>query len=387
MKTSKALASTALAGLLAAGLTSMRPPRPAPPRNATASRRRARTIAAPPPTRARARPPRTTTPSSGRRSPRALARRWAASSPPPPGRQEGAPGKAVRRAGRLMPPARAPDASHAGIGLRAPHYAELARRQPAPRVPRGPQRELLRRRRPAARLARALPRRLSIEPARRGPVAGLGRSPRCTHLREAARARARASSRALVSEHLCWGVDRRAPRQRPAAAALYRGGARACRRAHRRGAGPARPAHPRRERLVLPRVRGCRRCPSGSSWPKPRAASGCGILLDVNNIHVNAVNHGFDARAYLDAIAPAARGRDPPRGLRASRRRADRHARRARLARRCGRSTRPRSSASGRAPRWSSGTPTSPRSTCCWARRPPPPRSSSARARAPAAAR
>ena len=33
--------------------------------------------------------------------------------------------------------------------------------------------------------------------------------------------------------------------------------------------------------------------------------SGCAILLDVNNIHVNAVNHGFDPLAYLDAIAPA----------------------------------------------------------------------------------
>jgi hypothetical protein len=30
--------------------------------------------------------------------------------------------------------------------------------------------------------------------------------------------------------------------------------------------------------------------------------SGCKLLLDVNNIYVNAVNHGFDARAYLEAI-------------------------------------------------------------------------------------
>jgi hypothetical protein len=30
----------------------------------------------------------------------------------------------------------------------------------------------------------------------------------------------------------------------------------------------------------------------------------CGILLDVNNVYVNAWNHGFDARAYLDAIPP-----------------------------------------------------------------------------------
>jgi uncharacterized protein (UPF0276 family) len=32
----------------------------------------------------------------------------------------------------------------------------------------------------------------------------------------------------------------------------------------------------------------------------------CGILLDVNNVFVSAHNHGFDARAYLDAL-PAAR--------------------------------------------------------------------------------
>ncbi len=38
------------------------------------------------------------------------------------------------------------------------------------------------------------------------------------------------------------------------------------------------------------------------------ARSGCGILLDVNNIHVNAVNHGFDARRYLEAIPVEAVG-------------------------------------------------------------------------------
>jgi uncharacterized protein (UPF0276 family) len=34
--------------------------------------------------------------------------------------------------------------------------------------------------------------------------------------------------------------------------------------------------------------------------------SGCGILLDVNNIYVNAVNHGFDPLVYLRAIPPHA---------------------------------------------------------------------------------
>ena len=36
------------------------------------------------------------------------------------------------------------------------------------------------------------------------------------------------------------------------------------------------------------------------------ARSGCAILLDVNNIYVSAVNHGFDARTYLNAIPAAA---------------------------------------------------------------------------------
>ena len=35
------------------------------------------------------------------------------------------------------------------------------------------------------------------------------------------------------------------------------------------------------------------------------ARSGCGILLDVNNIYVSASNHGFDAQAYLRTIPPA----------------------------------------------------------------------------------
>jgi len=30
----------------------------------------------------------------------------------------------------------------------------------------------------------------------------------------------------------------------------------------------------------------------------------CGILLDVNNVHVSAANHGFDARRYLDGLPP-----------------------------------------------------------------------------------
>jgi len=35
------------------------------------------------------------------------------------------------------------------------------------------------------------------------------------------------------------------------------------------------------------------------------AEADCDLLLDVNNVYVSSVNHGFDARVFLDAIAPA----------------------------------------------------------------------------------
>jgi hypothetical protein len=34
--------------------------------------------------------------------------------------------------------------------------------------------------------------------------------------------------------------------------------------------------------------------------------SGCRLLLDINNVYVNAVNHGFDPQAYLAAIPAGA---------------------------------------------------------------------------------
>ena len=34
--------------------------------------------------------------------------------------------------------------------------------------------------------------------------------------------------------------------------------------------------------------------------------TGCKLLLDVNNVYVNAMNHGFDADAYIATIPPAA---------------------------------------------------------------------------------
>ncbi|WP_298354351.1 DUF692 family multinuclear iron-containing protein [Rhodoblastus sp.] len=47
---------------------------------------------------------------------------------------------------------------------------------------------------------------------------------------------------------------------------------------------------------------------AGDTLAEPRflaelcARTGCGLLLDVNNVFVSAVNHGFNARAYLDSF-------------------------------------------------------------------------------------
>jgi uncharacterized protein (UPF0276 family) len=46
----------------------------------------------------------------------------------------------------------------------------------------------------------------------------------------------------------------------------------------------------------------------GGSWSEPEflaqviARTGCGLLLDVNNVYVSCANHGHDARAYFDAL-------------------------------------------------------------------------------------
>ena len=46
--------------------------------------------------------------------------------------------------------------------------------------------------------------------------------------------------------------------------------------------------------------------PEGEFVAAVAARSGCALLLDVNNIYVNACNHGIDPVAYLDAIPSAA---------------------------------------------------------------------------------
>lgn len=53
---------------------------------------------------------------------------------------------------------------------------------------------------------------------------------------------------------------------------------------------------------------GCSTIPEPEFLAELARRSGCGLLLDINNLYVSAANHGFDPRAYLDAFAVEAVG-------------------------------------------------------------------------------
>jgi len=59
-------------------------------------------------------------------------------------------------------------------------------------------------------------------------------------------------------------------------------------------------------RLVLENVSSYHRyageMPESEFWGELLQRSGCGMLLDINNVYVNAFNHGFDALDYIRSI-------------------------------------------------------------------------------------
>jgi len=111
----------------------------------------------------------------------------------------------------------------------------------------------------------------------------------------------------LVSEHLCWGaLDRRhfndllpIPYTRPMLDHLV--------------AQVGRVQERLRRRILVENVSAYLRFRADAMdelafLAELAGRSGCGVLLDVNNLHVNAVNHRFDAAASLAAMPDAAIG-------------------------------------------------------------------------------
>jgi len=203
-------------------------------------------------------------------------------------------------------PRREPDPARAGIGLRAPHYEALAERRPALSFVEvhsenhfadgGPALAWLERFR--AQYALSL-HGVGLSLGSAGPADR-------DHLARLARLVERIEP-ALVSEHLCW--TRAGMRHLGELLPLPftdEALGHVCDRV-----GEVQDFLGRRLLLenVSAYVRFAASCiPEGEFLAEVARRTGCGLLLDVNNLYVNAVNHGEDAAAFLAALDPASVG-------------------------------------------------------------------------------
>ncbi|WDZ97248.1 DUF692 domain-containing protein [Herbaspirillum sp. WKF16] len=125
-------------------------------------------------------------------------------------------------------------------------------------------------------------------------------APDPVHLRRLAALAARIEP-ALVSEHLAW--SRADGRYFPDLLPVPRTGATLARLA----ANIARTQDALRRRIALENPSHYLRM-DGHEWSEPEflrelvRRTGCGLLVDVNNVHVSAANLGLDAQAYLEQL-------------------------------------------------------------------------------------
>ena len=199
--------------------------------------------------------------------------------------------------------ARAPGGAAVGIGLRAPHHREILERRPALGLVEVHSENYF-----CGRAARSLEAvRRDYEVSLHGVGLSLGSADPLdpAHLGKLD-ALARRIEPAFVSEHLSWSsIDGRhanellpMPFTMEAAAHI----------AARIGEAQERLGR----RLLVETVSAYFAFEGGmAEWEfvaEVARRSGCAILLDVNNIWVNAANFGFDARRYVAAVDPASVG-------------------------------------------------------------------------------
>jgi len=203
-------------------------------------------------------------------------------------------------------PARAPDPARAGIGLRTPHFEALAALRPPLSfievhsenyfADGGPALAWLERFRAdyAVSLHGVGMSLGSADPLDRG------------HLARLARLAGRIEP-ALVSEHLCWssvgGAHLGELLPLPCTEEAL---AHVCDRVNAVQEALGR-------RILVENVSAYVRfaastIPEGEFVAEVARRTGCGVLLDLNNAWVNAVNHDTDVRAFLEAIDPASVG-------------------------------------------------------------------------------
>jgi uncharacterized protein (UPF0276 family) len=193
--------------------------------------------------------------------------------------------------------------TRAGIGLRAPHHADLIELRPALGFVEVHSENYFGGGAPLAWLMRA---RRDYPVSLHGVGSSIGS---CDPLSEshldALSALIDRVEPALVSEHLCWsssgGVYANDLLPLPCTEeALAHVAARVQRVQERL-----------RRRILIENVSSYLEyadaaMPEWTFLAEVAARSGCGLLLDVNNVFVSASNHGFDARRYIDAIPPDA---------------------------------------------------------------------------------
>ena len=197
------------------------------------------------------------------------------------------------------PGASAPPSSHAGIGLRAPHYRDILEGKPRLAFLEVHSENFFGGGIPSAWLDRL---RAEYPVSLHGVGLSLGSSdPLDERHLDQLEALARRVEPALVSEHLCWSSagGRHAndllplPYTEEALAHVVR---RVDAVQERLG-----------RRILVENVSTYLEFTESTLDEAAFVAevvrrSGCGLLLDVNNIWVNAVNHGLDARAWLEAV-------------------------------------------------------------------------------------
>ncbi|HEX3062596.1 MAG TPA: DUF692 domain-containing protein [Usitatibacter sp.] len=203
-----------------------------------------------------------------------------------------------------MAPAIAPGA--VGIGLRAPHYAQVLEERPALGFLEVHSENFFFAGGPALawleRFAAGWP--MSLHGV--GLALGSADAPDERHLAKL-EALVRRFEPALVSEHLCWGMagGRHANDLLPLAYSeetLAHVAARIDATQERLG-----------RRILVENVSSYLAMEGASMGEAQFLAevarrSGCGVLLDVNNVWVSSRNHGFDPRGFVDALDPATVG-------------------------------------------------------------------------------
>ena len=203
-------------------------------------------------------------------------------------------------------PARAPDPARAGIGLRTPHFEALAALRPPLSFIEVHSENYFADGGPALAWLERFRADYAVSLHGVGMSLGSADSLDRGHLARLARLAGRLEP-ALVSEHLCWssvgGVHLGELLPLPCTEEAL---AHVCDRVSAVQEALGR-------RILVENVSAYVRfaastIPEGEFVAEVARRTGCGVLLDLNNAWVNAVNHDTDVRAFLEAIDPASVG-------------------------------------------------------------------------------